>query len=230
MDWFNRIEKSNLIMPHEAQPDFQIVKIQASEFKTPNDLANNIILQWIVCPFLLDIDGVCFQIPIYSNNMYEYLSDTILCNFSKIQGIYEDGIMTTISLNKLNSESELYYKKHLLELGLISPVVKEFYMKENTPLSLNVEINTENIELDIEKFRKRLHVPEDSLRISSELWDFFVDTHISKEGNIILSPIHWTFNNDILTSPTLEYFSRYANRIILTINKNNSHIRAIELS
>lgn len=230
MSWFKKIEKIDVMMPHAAQQDFQIVGIQAPTFKMPDNLKNDIVLQWIVYPFLLGIDGVCFQVPIYSNKMHDYLLDFILCHFSNIQGIYENENMTMIRLNELHSESGQVFKNHLLKSQSISPIVKEFYMKTKLQMPFNNRFDIQNIEINIEDFRKRLIIPEDHINNSSELWNFFQDTHISKEGSIIISPRNWILNDSLLSSPTLEYFSRFAKKIILTVNNNNLYIRAIGLS
>lgn len=90
------------------------------------------------------------------------------------------------------------------------------------------EIDAINYEVDLEKFRGTATL-ESAHSMEDRIWEFHIKPHIESEGNIILFPQGWRFHDDLIHSPFLEYISRYANRVILTVNTLNKHLRAIEI-
>lgn len=191
------------------------------------DFQKNIVIQWIVFPFLSDKTGLSYQIPIYSANMHTYIKDHIEGYFEVSQGIFENNTLTMLRLSKLKDEYKSFLNDHFTENeDFIHPIIRDFYWDHKKSINVFDNVDAVNLELDIQNFNKHVKT---RVRANEDLWNFFEQAYIDIDGNMIISPQNWIFNDELVKSAFLAYVSKYANRIILTVNKLNQHIRAIEI-
>ncbi|SEG50791.1 hypothetical protein [Paenibacillus sp. UNC499MF] len=208
------------------EPDFSISTIPSPHSPLLNKIQYDLILQWIICPFLKQKEGLCYQVPIHTPEIQTYILNHVAGHFNTVQGIYENQKLTMIRLSELKLATQNYFqdKKENMQL---SPIVNDFYMRKDLGSETKGAIDCENVEIMIREFRNLCRVEFNEM--DDSLWKFFKETHLYFDGNIIVVPQNWLFSDELLTSETLAYFSRFAHRIILTINKTNNHVRAVEL-
>lgn len=229
MIWYKEIknEKEEHDPIEDDVLDFSISTIQTNSTSVFTDLSKDVLLQWIMCPFLKGEEGLCFQIPIYTSEIYDYVLTYVAPHFHSVKGIYRSDKITMIRLSELNVETQHFFQQQVVDSHSISPIVHDFYMKEELNLQKTGIIDCKNVEIIIDVFRK--HNKVSNKETNKSLWSFLKNTHILNEGNIVMAPQNWLFSEQLLYSPTLEYLSRFAERIILTVNKTNQQVRAIEI-
>ncbi|GIO66074.1 hypothetical protein NYE48_10900 [Paenibacillus sp. FSL M7-1455] len=225
--WYKRvehIERKNL--SHEIyNADFAINQLSVNT-SAPYHLEENSLLQWIVAPFLQEKRGTSFEVPLYSLEIYRFIIDLVAPHFNSIEGIHENNELTSIRLSEMKNESRMAFQQVVTENDILSPVVKDFYLRSELDIR-NQVLDCEDIEIIIDNFQAMNNVENRELETS--IWEYLNNIMLLNGGNIILAPQNWLFNENLLESPTLEYFSRYAKRLYLTINKFNMHVRAIEI-
>lgn len=225
-DWNEPIYR-NLLKNYT--PDFSIKTLDNHVSPIVKDFQSNPIVQWVITPFLNPREGQCFQIPIISEGLLKYIITHIAGYFESCKGIYEDNTLTMVRLSELKEEyREILMSSYSLNTHFIHPVISDFYLDHDFEVHPFGEINAINYEVDIEKFRKAATL-ESAHSMDDRLWKFHIRPHIESEGNIILSPEGWRLHDDLIHSPFLEYITGYANRVILTVNTLNNHLRAIEI-
>lgn len=230
--WFYEIkdlDEPNSTLMNTSNTDVSI-KSFYNKFK-PNisDFQSNIITQWVITPFLKPEEGQSFQIPVPSKELLIYINDNIAGYFETVKGIYEDNILTMMRLSDLKVEyGNILRTNYSMNKNFINPVIRDFYLNNDFKVNPFGKIEAVDYEIIIEEFRKIATI-QSNKSIDETLWEFLKRTHIEREGYIILSPQSWRFNNSLINSPFLEYISRYANRVILTVNKLNQHVRAVEI-
>ncbi|MEC0180315.1 hypothetical protein P4H61_02215 [Paenibacillus peoriae] len=222
MDWYK--EKDLFVngiegFDEDESVDFYIKKIECSVAPDFIQLKEDIIIQWIIAPFILEKDGLIYDLSVLSKEE-DFILSNIAPFFDTVKGIYEDEKLITIRLSDLKEEVTLK-----CENILFHPIVQDFYFNENE-ISQN-SIQTKNYEIIIDNFLEK-HKNSDS-GTDSKLWDFLKKTQTSEEGCVIISPNNWLFNQSLQVSPALRYFAECAKEIMLTVNTNNLHVRAIEL-
>ncbi|WP_217561036.1 hypothetical protein [Paenibacillus sp. GbtcB18] len=228
MPWYSVLqEPENDSFQEIDEPDFSISTLPSTNSPAWNRIKDDLILQWIICPFFKKKEGLCYQIPIHTPDIQTYVLNHVAGHFNTVQGIYENQKLTMIRLSELKLATQNYFQDKKENMKLISPIVSDFYMRKDLGSQTKGAIDCENVEIMIREFRNLCKVEFDEM--DDSLWKFFKETHLDFDGNIVLVPQNWLFSDELLTSTTLAYFSRFAHRIILTINKTNNHVRAVEL-
>ncbi|WP_400161777.1 hypothetical protein ACAF76_021290 [Brevibacillus sp. TJ4] len=224
MTWFKEIP-----MPldnhsqHRTPEDYsyRIRPLQQQVAPNPPDYINDIVLQWVVVPFLV-IEHVVFHIPVHDAELKEYTFANLTHLFDPVRGFFVDGELLEVRLEGLKQHTKDFFVKTVVDTNKLDPLVADFYLRENMELEQRIDVKL--YEIDIKKFTAMTtYHPESN---HSRLWDFLMWTH-PYHDEITLFPVHWVFHDLLLESPFLLFLSRYADEIVLTVNQHDQHVRAI---
>ncbi|MGF9906555.1 hypothetical protein [Brevibacillus porteri] len=192
---------------------------QASLFETP-DFMHDIVLQWVIAPFVV-YNNVSYRIATHDSPLKEYNS-TILTNlFHSVREVYADGKLVEIRLEDLKPHIKDSYTK-LIDTNKIAPLVTDFYFKES--IGSSNQLDCRLFEMDMDKYTDQTtyHAETNHTR----LWEFMAKLHLPN-NEITVLPFSWVLNDRLLESPFLIFLSRYASKVVLTVNHNDLNVRAI---
>ncbi|MGG1880661.1 hypothetical protein ABDI30_24300 [Paenibacillus cisolokensis] len=233
-NWYKQIknpeEKYDLDTFDADKLNFKIKTIETPQYDKLNirELKNNIVYQWVVIPFLYSEQGKVFQIPVYHESMYKFICTHLGGYFNSVKGEYLNNNLSLIKLSELKDEiKNLIFEEIEADKNFINPIVKDFYLRESLSNSRGT-IETIEYEIIIDEFIKKT-IKSNSVVEDDMLWNFFDEAHLKSEGMMVLAPKNWIFSDSLLKSVFLTYISRYADRIILTVNIADQRIRAIEI-
>ncbi|WP_420540436.1 hypothetical protein ACN92M_26760 (plasmid) [Paenibacillus polymyxa] len=200
--------------------DFYIKEIECNATPDFNRLNEDIVIQWVIAPFLLGEYGVVYDLSPHTEQE-EFILSNIAPFFDTVKGIYEGEKLTTIRLSDLKVEVPIQ-----CEDISFHPIIQDFNFCENE-ISQN-SIQTKNYEIIIDRFLEK-NKNLDSGEEENNLWNFLKKTQTNEKGYMILSPRNWLFNQSLQMSSALRYFVKHAKEITLTVNTYNKHVRVIEL-
>ncbi|MEC0233028.1 hypothetical protein P4H71_01480 [Paenibacillus kribbensis] len=230
MEWYREaivsIEEDNLEIDDLTDLDFEIERHVSTALPELQSLEEDIILQWIVSPFVSGDQNLVFQIPVPDQRIQSYVMEITSGFFATVETIYENKRISMIRVSEIKEEViEKFKNKSLLE-QTFNPVIRDLYMRESISM-VQENITCKNFEIISDKFCKMNSASKKES--NNKLWNFLKSTHIDKEGSMVMTPKNWLFNDDLLKSPALNYFALFADKIILTVNMHNQHVRAIEI-
>lgn len=208
------------------EPTFEIKRLNEEQRTDLSyEFKDNTLLQWVIIPFLNAGDRAIMQIQIHSQETELFLREHIIPHFEKVEAIYLNGELKEIQIGEMKDSSKKRFQDRAKTTADVSDVIKDFYLKEQI-------IRTESIQcvdyvMDIKQFRScvKLENIEEDLSLAK----YLKESITLNNGSLFLSPLNWRFDDELLSSSALEYFSRFADRIYVTVNETNGHIRSIEL-
>lgn len=200
---------------------YSFKKLGQTPLPEKTDLINDLVLQWIIVPFVFSINAA-FHIPTNDSKLKEYTYTNLTNLFNSVREVYADGKLVEIRLEALKQDIKNSFIEQVLETNKADPLVSDFYLNEKVNLSNQLDIKL--FKVDINKFTDLTvyHAETDHIR----LWDFINKLHLFKD-EVTLFPSNWMFNDRLLESPFLIFLSRYASEVVLTVNYNDLNVRAI---
>jgi hypothetical protein len=221
MNWFNELSISSDECHVENDTNYSIRDIEQTFPQASQDFFGDIVLQWILCPFVIK-KGVVYQISTVDSELKEYVFASLRGLFNRVRGVYVNEQLTEIRLEEINNHAKNSFT-NVLDLNKINLLVRDFYMKESTEPRSN-QIDVKLFEIVIDKFIEQTEYRAESNHVT--LWDFLKKSNLSNE-QITLFPTNWMFNDSLLQSPFLIFISRYADEVVLTVNDSDQNVRAI---
>lgn len=222
MDWLKEIPFPTGENRIEKEVDFSIKKFASRELQEDPDFFTDIVLQWVVAPFVTH-DNVAYRIPVLNDSkIEEYASTHFTSLFTKVRGIYTDGKLGEIRLEDLNPDIKSSFVKSVIHPNKIDPLVNDFYLQREWERSN--QLNVKLFQIDRASFIKQTtyHAKSDHKR----LWDF-INKPYKRSDEVTISPTNWVLSDGLLESPFLVFLSRYASEVVLTVNQSDLHVRAI---
>lgn len=232
MTWFKEIP-----MPLDNHHQHSISKNYSYRIKpleqiaTPNnpDFINDIILQWVIVPFLV-IEHVVFHIPIHDTKLKEYTLANLTNLFDPVRGLYMNGELIEVRLEGLKQHTKDSFTRIVLDTNKLDPLVYDFFLKKNVELDNKIDVKL--YEIDMKKFIDLTTYHAENITNHMRLWEFIAKAYNGRNvksynHEITLFPVNWVFNDLLLESPFLIFLSRYADEIVLTVNQNDLNVRAI---
>ncbi|MDP4099018.1 hypothetical protein OIN60_20030 [Paenibacillus sp. P96] len=199
--------------------DFSIRTLSTDSQPDITKLEKDLVLQWILTPFLIKED-VQYH---FIGETKDYAIGNVASFFETAKGVYINGELIEIRVSDLKNDIFTILQNKASDFN---PVVKDIYMRDEISLSRGA-LNVKDYEIIMPAFRE-MNTEKDS-EIDGSLWDFLVKNSSNNDQSIIIFPYNWLFSDELLESPVLNYFSNFSTGIILTVNINTQHVRAIEL-
>jgi|GEM_PF-2974694 len=219
MNWLNEISMDHDECDIENDMNYSIRDIEQLFPQAPQDFVSDIVLQWILCPFVIK-KGVVYQISAVDPELQAYAFTKLNGLFNRVRGVYVNGQLTEIRLEEINKQAKHSFTDVLKQ---IHPLVTDFYLKEKIEQTSN-PINVKLFEIVKARFIEQTEYCAETDHVT--LWNFLKKSNMPNRP-ITLFPTNWMLNDSLLRSPFLIFISRYADEVVLTVNDSDQNVRAI---
>ena len=226
MTWFKEIPMPLDNHNQHCIPENYRFRIKLLEQTIPPinpDFINDIVLQWVILPFLVS-ENVVFRISVHDSELKEYTLANLTNLFHQVRGLFVNGELIEIRLMELKQHIKDSFTKTVLDANKLDPLVHDVYLRKSVKLDNQLDIKL--YEIDMKKFVDLTHYHTETKTNHIKLWDFIMRLNPNHD-EITLFPVNWVFNDLLLESPFLLFLSRYADEIVLTVNQNDLNVRAI---
>lgn len=219
MDWLKEIPFPSGEYRIEKDVDFSIQKIESKDLQENPDFINDIILQWVIAPFVVH-ENTAYRILVQDDTELVEYALTIFTNlFTKVRGIYIEGKLEEIRLEDLMPHIKNSFIELVIKENKIDPLVYDFCLKDEIERSNQFDVKL--FQINREQFIEQttyLAKPD-----HKRLWNF-INRPDGMRDEMTISPANWVLNDRLFESPFLIFLSRYANEVVLTVNQKDLNV------
>ncbi|NQF16435.1 hypothetical protein HPY31_21405 [Brevibacillus sp. HB1.3] len=222
MDWLIEIPFPSGEIRVETSVDISFRRFESSGLQEPPDFIHDIVLQWVIAPFVVH-EHTAYRIPAHNDpEIEEYASVNFTSLFTKVRGICTNGKMEEIRLEDLKPNIKSSFIESVIHTSKIDPLVSDFYLQRKCERSnrLNVKL----FQIDRDSFIKQTtYLPQPDHK---RLWDF-ISRPFKTSDEVSISPMNWVLSDNLLESPFLLFLSRYASEVVLTVNEKDQNVTMV---
>lgn len=226
MDWLKEIPFPTGENRIEEDIDFSIKKFASRDLQAHPDFIHDIVLQWVITPFVLH-PHTAYRIPAHDESeLEEYASTNFTSLFTNVRGIYTDGKLGEIRLEDVKPDIKNSFAESVITAKKLDPLVSDFYLQGEHERSNQLSVKLFQIDRASFFEQTTYHTKSDH----RSLWNFIHKAYRLSDDEVTISPMNWVLSDRLLESPFLLFLSRHASEVVLTVNEKDLSVRAISFT